>query len=138
MVTYDTKIGVVVRHDLAIWQKLNVGCFLMVGLTKTFPEIAGEPYADANQVSYLSLARQPILIFGAEKDELLNVTERARARGVQVAIYTEDLFTTYNDVDNRAAVAAVPAADLNLVGVAVYAERRVADKILKGLRLLTE
>jgi hypothetical protein len=74
MVTYDTKIGVVVRHDLAIWQKLNVGCFLMVGLTKTFPEIAGEPYADANQVSYLSLARQPILIFGAEKDELLNVT----------------------------------------------------------------
>jgi hypothetical protein len=76
--------------------------------------------------------------FGAEKDELLNVTERARARGVQVAIYTEDLFTTYNDVDNRAAVAAVPTADLKLVGVAVYADRRVADKILKGLRLLTE
>ena len=55
-----------------------------------------------------------------------------------MAIYTENLFTTYNDVDNRAAVAAVPAANLNLVGVAVYAERRVADKILKGLRLLTE
>jgi hypothetical protein len=54
-----------------------------------------------------------------------------------VAIYTEDLFTTYNDVDNRAAVAA-PTADLKLVGVAVYADRRVADKILKGLRLLTE
>jgi hypothetical protein len=55
-----------------------------------------------------------------------------------MAIYTEDLFTTYNDVDNRAAVAAVPTADLKLVGVAVYADRRVADKILKGLRLLAE
>jgi hypothetical protein len=137
MVMYDTKIGIVVRHDLAIWQKLNVACFLTGGLAKAFPEIIGEPYTDANQVAYLSLVRQPILVFGAEKDELLNVTERARARGVQVAIYTEDLFTTYNDVDNRAAVASVPTADLNLVGVAVYADRRVADKILKGLRLLS-
>jgi hypothetical protein len=137
MVTYDTKIGIVVRQDLAAWQKLNVACFLMGGLAKAFPEIVGEPYADANQVAYLSLVRQPVLIFGAEKDELLNVTERAQARGVQVAIYTEDLFTTYNDVDNRAAVASVPTADLNLVGVAVYADRRVADKILKGLRLLS-
>jgi hypothetical protein len=137
MVTYDTKIGIVVRQDLATWQKLNIACFLTGGLAKAFPEISGEPYVDANQVAYLSLLRQPVLIFGAEKAELLNVTERARARGVQVAIYTEDLFSTYNDVDNRAAVASVETGYLNLVGVAVYAERRVADKILKGLRLLT-
>jgi hypothetical protein len=137
MLTYDTKIGIVVRYDLAIWQKLNAACFLTGGLAKAFPEIIGEPYSDANEVAYLSLVRQPILIFGAEKDELLNVTERARARGVQVAIYTEDLFSTYNDVDNRAAVASVETGCLNLVGVAVYADRRVADKILKGLQLLT-
>jgi hypothetical protein len=137
MVTYDTKIGVAVRQDLATWQKLNVACFLMGGLAKAFPEIIGEPYADANQVVYLSLVRQPVLVFEAEKVELLNMTERARARGVQVAIYTEDLFATYNDVDNRAAVASVPTAELNLVGVAVYADRRVADKILKGLNLLS-
>jgi hypothetical protein len=131
MVTYDTKIGVVVRQDLATWQKLNIACFL------AFPEIIGEPYVDANQVAYLSLLRQPVLIFGAEKDELLHVTERARARSVPVAIYTVDLFTTYNDFDNRAAVASVPTADLNLVGVGLYADRRVVDKILKGLKLLS-
>ena len=74
---------------------------------------------------------------GVERDQLLNVAVRAREREVQVAIYTEDLFTTYNDVDNRAAIAAVPTSDLNLVGVGLYADRRVADKILKGLRLLS-
>jgi hypothetical protein len=137
MVTYDTKIGIVVRQDLAAWQKLNVACFLTGGLAKAFPEIVGEPHVDANQVAYLSLLRQPVLIFGAEKDELLNVTERARARNVHVAIYTEDLFTTYNDFDNRAAVASVLTADLNLVGVGLYADRRVVDKILKGLKLLS-
>ncbi len=137
MVTYDTKIGIVVRQDLATWQKLNIACFLTGGLAKAFPEIVGEPYVDANQVAYLSLLRQPVLIFGAEKDELLNVTERACARSVHVAIYTEDLFTTYNDFDNRAAVASVPTADLNLVGVGLYADRRVVDKLLKGLKLLS-
>jgi hypothetical protein len=137
MVTYDTKIGIVVRQDLATWQKLNIACFLTGGLAKAFPEIVGEPYVDANRVAYLSLLRQPVLIFGAEKDELLDVTERARARSIQVAIYTEDLFTTYNDFDNRAAVASVLTADLNLVGVGLYADRRVVDKILKGLKLLS-
>jgi hypothetical protein len=137
MVTYDTKIGIVVRQDLATWQKLNIACFLTGGLAKAFPEIVGEPYVDANLVAYLSLLRQPVLIFGAEKDELLDVTERARARSIQVAIYTEDLFTTYNDFDNRAAVASVLTADLNLVGVGLYADRRVVDKILKGLKLLS-
>lgn len=137
MVTYDTKIGIVVRQDLATWQKLNIACFLTGGLAKAFPEIVGEPYVDANQVAYLSLLRQPVLIFGAEKDELLNVTERARARSIHVAIYTEDLFTTYNDFDNRAAVASVLTAELNLVGVGLYADRRVVDKILKGLKLLS-
>jgi hypothetical protein len=137
MVTYDTKIGIVVRQDLASWQKLNIACFLTGGLAKAFPEIIGEPYVDANQVEYLSLLRQPVLIFGAEKDELLNVTERARARSVHVAIYAEDLFTTYNDFDNRAAVASVPTADLKLVGVGLYTDRRLVDKILKGLKLLS-
>jgi hypothetical protein len=137
MVSYETKIGVIVRSDLATWQKLNVACFLLGGLAKTFPEIIGEPYIDGSGVVYLSLVRQPVLIFGAERDQLLNVAIRAREREVQVAIYTEDLFTTYNDVDNRAAIAAVPTSGLNLVGVGLYADRRVADKILKGLRLLS-
>ena len=117
--------------------KLNVACFLQGGLAKTFPEIIGEPYIDGSGVVYLTLVRQPVLIFGAERDQLLNVAVRAREREVQVAIYTEELFTTYNDIDNRAAIAAVPTSDLNLVGVGLYADRRVADKILNGLRLLS-
>jgi hypothetical protein len=29
---FDTKIGIVVREDLAIWQKLNVTAFLASGV----------------------------------------------------------------------------------------------------------
>jgi hypothetical protein len=63
--------------------------------------------------------------------------ERAQEREVAVAIYTEDLFNTYNDIDNRDAVGSVPTTELNLVGLGLHADRRVADKILKGLKLLS-
>ncbi|MFC6343358.1 DUF2000 family protein, partial [Nocardioides hankookensis] len=44
-------------------------------------------------------------------------------------------FRTGNDDDNRAAVAAVAGADLDLVGLAVHAPRNAVDKIVKGARL---
>lgn len=44
---FDTKIAIVVRDDLQVWQKLNVTAFLMSGVVGAAPEIIGEPYRDA-------------------------------------------------------------------------------------------
>jgi len=60
--------------------------------------------------------------------------ERALARNVTPAVYTEDMFKTTHDAANREAVRAVARADLNLVGLAVRDERKVVDKILDGLK----
>jgi hypothetical protein len=60
--------------------------------------------------------------------------ERALARNVKPAIYTEDMFTTTHDAANREAVRGVIRSELNLVGLAVRAERKVVDKILDGLK----
>ena len=81
------------------------------------------------------MLRQPVLVFEADAAKIRTAYERARARNVPCAIFTEELFTTNNDRDNRAAVAAVAADDLRLVGLALRADRAVADKILKGLSL---
>ncbi len=56
-------------------------------------------------------------------------------RELGLGVFTEDLFSTGNDVDNRAAVARVATAELNLVGIAVVGERRDVDKALDRLRL---
>ena len=132
---FDTKIAIVVRDDLAAWQKLNVACFLAGGLVGSYPELAGERYRDASGASYGPLVRQPILVFIASKAELCRTMERAKERGLDVSLYTRQLFETGNDVDNRAAVAAVPTAELDLVGLALHAERKVVDKVTKGLAL---
>jgi hypothetical protein len=131
---FDTKIAVVIRTDLETWQKLNVACFLTSGIAAAFPGSIGEPYQDGSGTGYLSLIGQPILIYGADRPALTRAIERALARNVTPAVYTEDMFETTHDAANRAAVRAVVRAELNLVGLAMRAERKVIDKIVDGLK----
>ena len=131
---FDTKIAVVIRTDLQVWQKLNVAAFLTSGIAAAFPECIGEPYEDASSTQYHALIGQPILIYGADGPALTRALDRALTRNVTPAVYTEDMFRTTHDAANREAVKAVVRADLNLVGIAMRAERKVIDKIVDGLK----
>jgi hypothetical protein len=132
---FPTKVAVVVRDDLAAWQRLNVTAFLMSGITAGATEpVVGPPYEDGDGVTYLPMLRQPVLVFEAGGEKLRTVHRRALDRDVALAIYTTELFTTGRDEDNRAAVKAVATADLDLVGVALRAPHKAADTILRGLR----
>ena len=131
-VRFDTKIAVLLREDLAAWQRLNVAAFLVSGLTARVPEVLGDPYEDADGTKYLSMFRQPVLVFEADGGLLARARERAVARDLPVALFTADLFATGNDRDNRAAVRAVRGQDLDLVGLAVYGPRNFVDKLTKG------
>jgi hypothetical protein len=132
---FDTKIGIVVREDLAAWQKLNVTAFLASGLGTEAPEVIGQPYGDGSGNRYLPMFRQPVLVYAGSGEQLSAVHRRALARGMALAIYTEELFKTDNDDDNRAAVRAAPEGELDVVGLAVYGRRADVDKVLKGLPL---
>lgn len=134
---YDTKIAVVIRADLQAWQKVNVACFLCGGLAGAYPGIVGEAYQDADGRAYAPLIRQPVLVYGADGAALKRTRERALSRGLTFPIYTEELFATTNDADNRAAVGRVAGDALNLVGLAVFAERKIVDKVTGGLKLLS-
>lgn len=133
-VLFDTKIAVLVRNDLETWQRLNVTAFLCSGIAAN-PELLGEPYSDADGTPYLPMFRQPVLVFEGAKDVLTAAHERAVRRGLPEAVFTSELFTTGHDEANRAAVAAVPGAGLDLVGLAVHGPRNAVDKVLKGATL---
>jgi hypothetical protein len=134
-VRFDTKIAIVVRDDLETWRKLNVTAFLAAAVAAGADGVIGEPYEDGSGRKYLAMFAQPVLVFRASAEQLAQAWRRAAARDVRLAIFTEDLFETDNDVDNRAAVAAVRSEDLRLVGLALHHDRRVVDKVLTGLRL---
>jgi hypothetical protein len=131
---FDTKAAVVIRDDLAVWQRLNVCAFLMSGVAAAAgPEAIGEDYLDADGTRYLPLLVQPVLVYEASAAKLKTVRERALRREVPIALYTAEMFETGHDADNRAAVRAVAGADLDLVGVALRAPHRDADAVLRGL-----
>ncbi|MDX2544896.1 DUF2000 domain-containing protein [Streptomyces sp. WI04-05B] len=134
-IRFDTKITVVLREDLEPWQRLNVTAFLVSGLGTRVPEVIGEPYEDADGTPYLPMFRQPVLVFEATKETLKTALGRAVSRALPCAVFTSDLFTTGNDRDNRAAVRAVGAGELDVVGVAVYGPKNAVDKVIKGSRM---
>jgi hypothetical protein len=132
---FPTKAAVVVRDDLAVWQRLNVTGFLVSGLVGGAGErVVGEDYVDADGARYLPMLVQPLLVLEASGEKLRTVRRRAGERGVPIAIYTTELFATGRDEENRAAVRSVPTEDLDLVGIGLRAPHRDADAVLRGLR----
>jgi hypothetical protein len=133
-VQFDTKIAVVLRDDLAVWQAVNVTAFVVSGIAGTVPGVVGEPYRDGSGNEYLPMFVQPVLVYQADAAGVRRAYERAVSRGVTPAIYTRELFETGHDEANRAAVAAVAADELDLVGIALRAERKTVDKVVDRLR----
>lgn len=134
-VRFDTKIAVLLRDDLLTWQRLNVTAFLVSGITAADPGLVGEPYEDADGTPYLAMLGQPVLVLEGSKEVLTAAHERALGRELPLAVFTADLFGTGFDEANRAAVRAVPRANLDLVGLAVHGPRNGVDKVLKGARM---
>lgn len=132
---FDTKVAVLLRDDLQLWQRLNVTAFLISAIAGGNAELMGEPYVDADQVSYLPMLRQPVLVFEGDAELIKNAHQRALRRELAMAVFTADLFSTGNDVDNRAAVARVGTAELDLVGIAVHGPRNAVDRTVKGAHL---
>lgn len=133
--TFDTKIAIVLRHDLASWQKLNVTAFIVGGLVGQNRDIVGEPYRDASGNAYMPMVIQPMMVYEADAEAIRRAYQRAMDREVRLAIFTADLFATGNDIDNRAAVADKPAEALDLVGIAMRDLKKTVDYGVKGLKL---
>lgn len=136
-VRFDTKIVVVLRDDLLPWQELNVTAFLVSGIATSTAGLTGEIYLDADGTEYLPMLRQPVVVMSAGAATLRSARVKALGRGIPIAVYTHDLFGTGHDDANRAAVAAVPGDELDLVGLGLRGPRNVVDRVVKGARMHT-
>jgi hypothetical protein len=133
-VRFDTRVVVALREDLLPWQELNVTAFLMSGISTSAPDLTGEPYRDRDGNVYLPLLRQPVMVLSADAEQLATARAKALGRELALAVYTHEMFSTGHDAANRAAVAAVRADDLDLVGIAIRGPRNGVDRIVKGMR----
>ena len=133
---FDTKVAVVLLEDLPVWQKANAAAFLVSGIAGSTPGLVGEAYVNGTGNRYLPMLRQPILIYAPTvpvSDE--RTRERWDGRSSSSRSSHVKAFSTPHDTANRAAVAAVPAGELDLVAIARRADRKIVDKVLDKLLL---
>ncbi|MEO1060872.1 MAG: DUF2000 domain-containing protein [Actinomycetota bacterium] len=130
----ELKIAVAVQSDLEVWQKLNATAFAVSGLTSLLPKLLGEPYVDGSGETYSPMFGLPVLVQTGDHAAIVRAFRRARERGLAMSVFTRELFTTGNDVDNRAAVRAVGTDDLDVVVFAVAGGAKLVDKAFDRLR----
>ena len=123
--SFDTKIAIVVRDDLPTWQKLNVTAYVASAL------VGGDLRAGRRElrgcVGQFVPARWSSsrwMIYAVDEAGIRKAYRRAMERGIQIAIFTRELFSTGNDIDNRAAVRAKSADELDLVGLAMRDQKK--------------
>ena len=132
---FNTKFAIVLRDDLAGWQKLNVTAFLTSGIVAQFPDIIGEPYRDRAGNVFNPLSIQPVIVLSADGPTLNAIHQRALERGVTTSAYVEEMFATGFDTANRAVFAEFAPEDARIVGMALRADKKLVDKITKGARM---
>jgi hypothetical protein len=129
---FDTKIAILVRDDLAAWQKLNVTAFLTSGIVAQSPAIIGEAYRDAAGHVYNPMTIQPMVVLAADQETLRAIHRRALDRDVVTSAYIEEMFSTGHDAANRDVFSQFGPDDARLVGIALRADKKLVDKITKG------
>lgn len=132
---FDTRVALLVRDELAVWQKLNVAAFLATGIAGAAPEAMGEAYEDAAGQHYAALLGQPIMVYAASASDLLKARRIALERGLTTAAYVAAMFSTGHDAANREAFRNEPVETPDLVGLALRGPQKDVSKAVKGLRL---
>ncbi len=132
---FDDKVALIVRSDLAVWQKLNVAAFLATGVAASAPDAIGEPYVDGAGRRYSPMLGQPILVFAADVAGLRSAHRVAVERGLTIVPYVAAMFSTGHDAANRAVFAEGDPDALDFVGLALHGPKKSVDKAIKGLAL---
>ncbi len=132
---FDTKIAIILRDDLAVWQKLNVTAFLMSGIVGQTREIIGEQYRDAAGNVYNPLSIQPIVIMATDQETLRKIHQRSLERDVTTSLYIEEMFSTGHDAANRQVFSEFSPDNAKVVGLALRTDKKIVDKITKGAKL---
>ncbi|WP_448954490.1 DUF2000 family protein [Labrys neptuniae] len=132
---FDTKFVIVLRDDLAAWQALNVTAFLTSGIAAQAPEMIGEPYRDRAGRFYNALSVQPVIVLAADAATMGAIHRRSLERHVRTSLYVEEMFKTGHDVANRAVFAEFDVDDAKVVGIALRAEKKIVEKIVKGAKM---
>jgi len=81
---------------------------------------------------------QPMIVLAADEETLRRIHQRALEREVTTSAFIEEMLSTGHDAANRAVFSQFAPDTARLVGIALRAEKKLADRITKGRECMRE
>lgn len=133
----EKKCVLVVETGLPVGLAVNAAAVLAVTLGRRIESIVGPDVADASGGSHVGLVDVPIPVLEADAGVLGDVRSRAVAMdGLLVVGFTDAARTSRTYEEYTKKMAASASGDLEYLGVALYGDRKLVNKLTGSLPLL--
>jgi hypothetical protein len=127
---------IMVDRALPPGRAANAAAMVALTLGQRHPHLPGPELIDGSGTTHPGLIPGGIVVLAAEAPDLTLVRDKAVAAGVDVVVFPRQGQQTNDYAAVRAAVAAMPAAELVYVGVGLYGPRKAVGRIVGRYGLL--
>jgi len=134
--TTPERCVIVVDAQLPIGRAANAAAVIALTVGRRHPALVGLPLVDASGVAHPGLIPIGIAVLAADQPTLSAIRAKGVAAGCDVVDFPVQGQQTTDYTAFRDAVALIPTADLQYIGVALVGARKPVGKIVANLGLL--
>lgn len=133
----DKKCVMVLDEELPVGLAVNTAGVLAITLGRDVEDILGSEVLDGSGLRHAGITKIPIPILKASEDAVRNIRLRAEEIEDLLAVDFTDAAQTakkYDDYIRK--IKAVPSGKLGYLGVALYGDKKMVNKLTGSLPLL--
>ncbi|GAB3642287.1 GNAT family N-acetyltransferase [Spirosoma arcticum] len=129
------KMAFIIADDLPVGLAINTGALLGATLGNKLPYMIAEGLPDGSGVMHLGLSWLPMPILKADRTAIKAIADSARNAGLLVTNVSEPAQTARTFEDYRQQLADVANDELVYLGVGLYGDKKVVNKLVGKLTL---
>lgn len=131
------KCVIVMDQSLPVGLTANTAAILALTLGRRVDTIVGPDVADGSGAVHAGITTVPVPILKAESEAIKDIRLRgSKQEGLLLVDFTDAAQTTKTYEDYTEKVSSVPSDELKYLGVALYGDKKVVDRLTGSLPLL--
>lgn len=131
------KISIVVREDLPQWQILNtiahISCYFGNRLAEKFG--TGEFFHTKDGVKHPRNTQHPIIVLGAEKDQLKKLMSEVRESGLEYIGFLNEMIDMTDDEAIQKALSEKEDKDVEYLGIGAFGDKNKIKELTQQFSL---
>lgn len=137
MQDFTRKISILVDTQNEKWQSVNTVAHISayLGNKMEAPFDTGDSFATADGLSYPRNSQFPIIVLGANQEQLRALIPTVRGSGLQYLAFTREMIETTDDAEIESILAKKKADEVEIFGIGVFGTKEEVNALTKGFGL---